>query len=284
MAWCGTGLADLVEVRHELEHRLAFAAEVHERLGGAERGLRLAEETEDELLGLGGVGLAVGLLLRPAGAGDEEQLGVGADGLLVGGRGAEAGDLGADGRESHEHALDGGRAGGAGVGGRATGFQQHNPRAGGAGEGAFHALAVVPAADRWLALGRRDGGGMGVDPAAEALRDAGQRAVGAGAGGGEDDRGGGRLGDGLGCGGIGRVAGLRELGAGDPEEACGAAGGDGVGRGLDVGTDQAHDDPGVGDGGRELLGGGEGFERGRGERAVGFGEGEEEDGFHEWKK
>ena len=122
--------------------------------------------------------------------------------------------------------------------------------------------------------------GLAGPQAAEALGDAGEGAVGARTGGGENDRGAGGLGDGLGRGGVGRVAGLRELGAGDAEDARGAAGGDGVGCGLDVGADQAGDELGARERGGEGLCGGKGFERGLGEGAVGFGEGEKEDGFH----
>ena len=66
------------------QHRLAFAAQVHQGLAAAERGLRLAQEPEDQLLRLGRVDRAVGLLLGPARAGHEQHLGVRPDGLLVG--------------------------------------------------------------------------------------------------------------------------------------------------------------------------------------------------------
>ena len=112
----GAGLADLVEVAHELEHLLALAAQIDERFGAAEGGLRLPEETEDDLLGLGGVRLAVGLLLGPAGAGDEEQFRVRADRLLVGGRSLDAGDGGAlmRGGQGNGYEFDAGLAGGTG--------------------------------------------------------------------------------------------------------------------------------------------------------------------------
>jgi hypothetical protein len=77
-------------VGHELEDLLPLARLVDERLGGAEGGAGGPEEAEDELLRLLGVRLAVGLLLGPAGAGDEEELRVGLDGLLAAGRGAGA--------------------------------------------------------------------------------------------------------------------------------------------------------------------------------------------------
>ena len=52
------------------------------------------EEAEDEFGGFGDVGLAVGLFLGPACAGDEEHFGVGADGLFVLLWSADAGDGG----------------------------------------------------------------------------------------------------------------------------------------------------------------------------------------------
>ncbi len=62
---------------------LAFAALVDQRFAAAQRCAGGAQEAENQLAGLGDVDLAVGLLLGPAGAGDEEQLRVGADGLRV---------------------------------------------------------------------------------------------------------------------------------------------------------------------------------------------------------
>ena len=66
------------------QHRFAFAAQVHQALAAAERGLRLAQEAQNQLLGLCRVDRAVGLLLGPARARHEQQFGVRPDGLLVG--------------------------------------------------------------------------------------------------------------------------------------------------------------------------------------------------------
>ena len=82
MARRGAGLADLVHVGEEGKHGLAFAALIDERFAAAQRCAGGAQEAENQFAGFGDVDLAVGLLFCPAGAGDEEQLGVGADGLL----------------------------------------------------------------------------------------------------------------------------------------------------------------------------------------------------------
>ena len=66
------GLADLVHVRQEGKHGLAFAALVDERFAAAERCACCAQESENEIGGFGGVHLPVGLLLGPSRAGDEE--------------------------------------------------------------------------------------------------------------------------------------------------------------------------------------------------------------------
>ena len=57
------GLADLVHVRQAGQYGFALAALVHQALAAAERSLRLAEESEDQLLRLGGMDRAIGLLL-----------------------------------------------------------------------------------------------------------------------------------------------------------------------------------------------------------------------------
>ena len=61
----------------------ALAALVDQRFAAAQRCAGRAQEAENQLAGFGGMDLAVGLLLGPAGAGDEEHLRVGADGLRV---------------------------------------------------------------------------------------------------------------------------------------------------------------------------------------------------------
>ena len=83
----GPGLADLVEVGQEGEDGLAFAGLVDEGLRRTEGGLGGADEAEDQIGGFIGVDGAVGLFLGPSGAGDEEEAGVGADGLFAGFRG-----------------------------------------------------------------------------------------------------------------------------------------------------------------------------------------------------
>ena len=80
----GAGLADLVHVGEEGKHGLAVAALVDERFAAAERCAGGIDEAEDEAGGFSGVGLAVRLFAGPAGAGDEEKFGVGADGLRAG--------------------------------------------------------------------------------------------------------------------------------------------------------------------------------------------------------
>ena len=59
------GLADLVHVGHAVQDGFAFAAEVHHVFAAAERGLRLTQEGEDQLLRLGRMDCAIGLLLMP---------------------------------------------------------------------------------------------------------------------------------------------------------------------------------------------------------------------------
>ena len=177
MARRRAGLADLVEVRHEAEHRLAFAAEVDQRLAAAQRGLRRAQEPEDQLLGLGGMRRAVGLLLGPAGAGDEQQLGVRTDGLLVGLRTPRR-------RARWSGSAAPRRRSASTVAARrrsaprrdAAGVEQHDPRPLRARQHGLHALAVEPAGDGGDVVPHRERGRMRVDAAAQAVRHAGQRA------------------------------------------------------------------------------------------------------------
>ncbi len=91
-------------------------------------------------------------------------------------------------------------------------FEREQPRAGAAGEDGFHALAVEPPRDAWLAVGGGEAGDVGVGAAAEAMGDAGQHAVPAGGGRGGDK--GGRCGAAKGFrrGGIGGIAGLANSG------------------------------------------------------------------------
>ena len=83
MARRGAGLADLVHVGEEGKHGLAVASLIDERFAAAQRCAGGMEEAEDEIGGFGGMGLAVGLFLGPAGAGDKEEFGIGTDGLRV---------------------------------------------------------------------------------------------------------------------------------------------------------------------------------------------------------
>ena len=226
--------------------------------------------------------LAVGLLLGPAGAGDEEQFRIRADRLLVGGRSLDAGDGGAlmRGGQGNGHEFDAGLAGGTGKRGAATGLEGDDPRALRAAEHGLHALAVVPTRDGGLAVCGGDAGGVRVDATAEALRGAGEHAVHARGGGREDDRGGGGLAERLDREHVAGVARLRKVGAGDAEQARGPGGGDLVGGGLHLGADEADDERRAGERGGERLGRAERFESGFAERTVGFGVGENENGFH----
>ena len=95
MARRGAGLADLIEMRQKWKNGVPLAALVDQRFAAAERCAGGAQEAEDQVCRFGDVDLAVGLFFGPAGAGYEEQLGVGADGLLILRGGADAGDGGA---------------------------------------------------------------------------------------------------------------------------------------------------------------------------------------------
>ena len=124
------GLADLVQVRQERQHRLAFPALVHQRFAAAERRAAELEEIANQFLRLRHVRLAVGLFLRPAGAGDKQQLRIGPDGLCVGRRLADADDRRA---LAGVGKLDGdifhcGRAGAALARRLAAGINENEPR------------------------------------------------------------------------------------------------------------------------------------------------------------
>jgi hypothetical protein len=95
-----TGLADLIHVRQEGKNGVPFAALIDERFAAAQRRAGRAQEAENQFARFGSVNLAVGLLLGPACAGNEEQLRVGTNGLLVLLRRAEAADRGAQRRQS----------------------------------------------------------------------------------------------------------------------------------------------------------------------------------------
>src|SRR5581483_552844 len=104
----------------------AFAALVDERFTAAERGFGGAQEAEDEAFRFGCVDGAVRLLLRPAGAGDEEEFRVGADGLLARLRGTDACDGSTSGCFDR-YVFDRRRGGRAAPRGEATALQQDEP-------------------------------------------------------------------------------------------------------------------------------------------------------------
>src|SRR5208337_2473465 len=60
VTWSGTGLAHLIQVGHESQHRLVFPALIHERLAAAEGSTGRAKKIEDERFGLFRVGLSIG--------------------------------------------------------------------------------------------------------------------------------------------------------------------------------------------------------------------------------
>ena len=121
---------------------------------------------------------------------------------------------------------------------------------------------------------------MGVGASAEALRDAGQHARPARRRRSDDNRGLGRFANGFRRRRIGRVARLGKILAGHAEIFRGRAGGDGIRGRLDVFADEAHDKAGAGE--RFVQGAGrvQRFAGGFGERAIGFGVGEEKNCFH----
>ena len=83
MTWGRAGLTNLVQVGHERQHRLPFAAEVHKRFTAAERRLRCTKEFQDNIRSLIGVRLAIGLFLCPARASNKQQLRIRPDGLGI---------------------------------------------------------------------------------------------------------------------------------------------------------------------------------------------------------
>src|SRR5208282_1979813 len=52
VTWSGTGLAHLIQMGHESQHRLVLPALVHERLAATERSAGHAKKIEDERFGL----------------------------------------------------------------------------------------------------------------------------------------------------------------------------------------------------------------------------------------
>ena len=214
------GLADLVEMGEEWEDWLAFSSLIDQGFAAAEGCAGEAEEAEDEVGGFGDVSLAVGLLLGPAGSGDEEHFGVGSDGLFILFRGADAGDGGAECGEFDRDLGDGGLRG-VGSGERCVGasVEEKEPRASVAGEDGLDALAIEPAGGFESAC-TADGPDVQicdvrVDEAVEAMGDCGGDSGETGAAGGEDDGGCRGAAEGFAGGGVGGVAGLGEGFAGD---------------------------------------------------------------------
>ena len=211
------GLADLVQVRHEAQHRLALAAQVHQRLAAAQRSLGRAQKAQDQRLRFGRVDRAVGLLLGPAGAGHEQQLGVRTNGLLVGLRRLHAGDRGARGAAASTAtastaAVPGGPLQGATQPGSSSTIQGRSD----ARQHAFHALPVEPARDRGRAVVRRQAGGVRIHAAAQPVGHARQRARPSRGGRRDHDRRARRAAERFGGGGIGGVARLGERLAASP--------------------------------------------------------------------
>ena len=277
----GPGLADLVEVREERQDGLSFPGKIDQRLRAAQRRPGLFEEALDQGDGLLDLDLAVRLLLRPARPGHKQQVGVGADGLLVAGRCLHAFDR----RALHalgQRDLDGLDGGGPG---RTlpcrcdAAFQGQDPRALGARHPGLHALAVVPARNGGCpALGAQFGD-VRVGTAAEAVGHARKHAVPPRRGRRHYQGRGARAGQGFGRRRVGGVARLAEGRAGHAQEAGCPAAGDRLRGGCGVRPDQT-------DAERRAEGGGklaDGFQRlkGRaGQGAVGFRMGEEKNGIH----
>jgi hypothetical protein len=101
-----SGLPDLIQMRKEWENGVPVATLIDEGFAAAERCACCVEEAKDEVAGFCGMGLAVGLFLGPACAGNEEKFGVGADGLLVVPGFAEASDRGAECGEMNGNFFD----------------------------------------------------------------------------------------------------------------------------------------------------------------------------------
>ena len=147
MAWRGARLADLIQVRQERKDSLAFAAQVHQRLAAAQGSPRELEAIVDQLFRILHVRLAVGLFLGPTGPGDQQEVGLGADGLRVGRGFAHAHHRGALAGLRHRHGegLDAGGPAFALPDGLGAGINQDDPGPLGALQDGFHALAVIPA-------------------------------------------------------------------------------------------------------------------------------------------
>ena len=277
----GSGLADLVEVGEEGQHGLALAAHVHQGLAAAKRGLGLAEKTEDELAGLGHMGDAVGLLLGPAGPGHEQQPGVRADGLLVGGRRNDGLDRSASHglRHWHRDRRHRSRARSTGIGGKTAAGHGQAPRPGRPGQFRHQALAVVAAHGHGLAILGGEARDMGVDAATQSGRDPGQGPGHTGGIGGNKDGGSGRLGQGFQGRRVGGIARNRKGFVRHSVIRGRSATGHGRSRASHIRPEQADGQRGAATGG-QFLGRGQSFQGSLGQGAVRFGMGEKKNCFH----
>ena len=176
-----------------------------------------AQEAENQLAGLGGVNLAVGLFLGPAGPGDEEHLGVRADRLRTLCRSAEAADGGANLRKVNGDLLDLSRSGFTGKGSVRACVEQQEPGARVAAENGLDALAIEPAGC-FDGFSSAESGDVRVDEAAETVRHSGCDAREARGAGSEDDCGLRGAADCFDGGGVGGVTRLGEGLAGDGEQ------------------------------------------------------------------
>ena len=211
--------------------------------------------------------LAVRLFFGPAGAGNQEHLRIGANGLLVLLRGAKAADRSAQRWELNGDLFDFGSAGCARKGRVRSGVEQQEPWARIAADDRFNALAIEPAggSDSFRAA---QCGYMSIDKAAEAMGDAGGDACEARRAWCKDDGGVGCAAEGLAGGCVACIAGLRKGIARDGEQARTCFG---QGRGCGCGVSSNNAD---GERGREARGklqaSGDSFERGAGEGGAGF--------------
>ncbi len=149
---------------------------IDQRLAAAQRRLRLLEELEDQRLGLFHMRRPVRLLLRPAGAGHEQQVGVRPYGLGPDRRyllpdHARAQPT----RQVHAQRLDVGGVAGTRPRFKDTGINEDEPGPLRSREPRDHPLAVVPALDLHRPGFHANGRDVGVEPARDALRHARQR-------------------------------------------------------------------------------------------------------------
>ena len=128
------------------------------------------EKTANQFFRLRRVCLAVGLFLGPTGAGHEQQLRVGPDGLGLGGRFTHADDGGAfegiSQIDGHDFNIRLARATFAGW--LAARINKQEPRALSARQHGFHALPVIPAVDGNLSIRGCNAGDVRVRTSAEA--------------------------------------------------------------------------------------------------------------------